>query len=383
MTGFDADVAVVGAGPIGSAAAIALSQRGLRVALLEKTSRPSDKPCGEGMMPEGVARLRELGIDLPPRQFPQLRGVRYRIPGGLTTLARFRSAEGRPQFGAGVRRTRFGPVLGAAVAGHSLIDRRSPIRVLNVSQDSDAVIAQTTSGRLRTRWLVAADGLGSPTRRALGWDVDVRPPHRRGLVGHLRVVGHEVHEVIVSFLEGADVYVAPTADDELLAVVLARAGWLRGKGVDEYLRLIFSAHPEFAGAAMSAPLLSAGPFRVHPRCVADGRVFLAGDAAGFIDPLTGDGMTAGLAATAVLSEVICAGDRAAARYSRWHAAQWRRRRVVTGLALRLSGSQHLARRALVGTRRNPGALEVLMQVNGGSRSLGRVGWRSWLALAGY
>ena len=383
MTGFDADVAVVGAGPVGSATAIALARSGMRVSLLEKADRPHDKPCGEGLMPEGVACLRELGIHLPAPLFPPLRGVRYRMPGAGATLGLFRSADGAALFGAGVRRTRLAEVMDAAVGEQDLVEREAPVRLLSLSQDAEAVTAQTSRGRLRARWLIATDGLGSPTRRALGWEMAAAPPHRRGLVGHLHVNAHGIDEVVVSFMEGADIYVAPTSDDELLAVVLARADRLRGKGIEDYRRLVFAAHPEFAGAEMSAPLLSAGPFRVRPRRVADGRVFLAGDAAGFIDPLTGDGMTAGLAATAVLREVICDGDRPAARYSRWHATQWRRRSIVTGLALRLSSSQRLARRALAGTRRNPGALEAMMQVSGGSRRLDRVGVRSWLALAGY
>jgi len=383
VTGFDADVAVVGAGPVGSATAIALAQDGMRVALLEKADRPRDKPCGEGLMPEGVACLRKLGIDLPPALFPPLRGVRYRLPGAGATLGLFRSAEGQPEYGAGVRRTRLAGVLDAAVAEQGLVERRSPVRVLSVIQDVEGVTAQTSEGSLRARWLIAADGLGSPTRRALGWEMAATPPHRRGLVGHLGVVAHGLQEVVVSFLDGADVYVAPTSEDEVLAVVLGRADGLRGRGIEDYRRLVFSAHPEFAGAEMSGPLLSAGPFRVHPRRVADGRVFLAGDAAGFIDPLTGDGMTAGLAATAVLREFLHAEDQPAARYSRWHAAQWRRRSIVTGLALRLSSSHRLARRALAGTSRNPGALEAMMQVSGGSRRLDRVGLRSWLALAGF
>ena len=383
MTGLDADVAVVGAGPVGSATAIALAQNGMRVALLEKADRPRDKPCGEGLMPEGVACLRELGIDLPAPRFPPLRGVRYRMPGAGATLGLFRSTDGAPLFGAGVRRTRLAEVMDAAVVEQSLVERQAPVRLLSLTQDSEAVTVLTSRGRLRVRWLIAADGLGSPTRRSLGWEMSAAPPHRRGLVGHLKVTAHGIQEVVVSFMEGADIYVAPTSDDELLAVVLARADRLRGKGIEDYRRLVFSAHPEFAGAEMSAPLLSAGPFRVRPRRVADGRVFLAGDAAGFIDPLTGDGMTAGLAAAAMLRDLICDGDPPAARYSKWHAAQWRRRSIVTGMALRLSSSHRLARRALAGTSRNPGALEALMQVSGGSRRLDRVGVRSWLALAGY
>ncbi|HEY8736623.1 MAG TPA: FAD-dependent oxidoreductase, partial [Candidatus Dormibacteraeota bacterium] len=62
----DADVAIVGAGPIGSALALMLARRGQRVLLLEKATFPRDKACGEGLMPAGLAILEELGISLTP-----------------------------------------------------------------------------------------------------------------------------------------------------------------------------------------------------------------------------------------------------------------------------------------------------------------------------
>ncbi len=135
----------------------------------------------------------------------------------------------------------------------------------------------------------------------------------------------------------------------------------------------------------------AGPFRIAPRTVAGGRAFLAGDSAGFLDPLTGDGIAAGLAQAAALARLLAAVDvadrgeveGAATAYRAWRSRQWRRRQVVTGLAMALTGSAAMARRAMAGVTRRPGALRSLLEVNDGTRHLRSVTPRDWAALAGF
>src|SRR5437879_1254304 len=128
----------------------------------------------------------------------------------------------------------------------------------------------------------------------------------------------------------------------------------------------------------------AGPARAAPALVAAGRVCLAGDSAGFWGPLPGEAMAAGLAQARALAGFLADDlDSAAQRYRRWHRTQWRRRRLVGGLALALTGSDRLARRALAGVSRRPVALERLLEVNDGSRSVATVHPRDWMALAGF
>ncbi|MDQ6637056.1 MAG: hypothetical protein M3Y62_04625, partial [Candidatus Dormibacteraeota bacterium] len=122
----------------------------------------------------------------------------------------------------------------------------------------------------------------------------------------------------------------------------------------------------------------------RPGAVAGGRVFLAGDAAGFLDPLTGDAISAGLNQALALSGFLAHDlDSAPSRYRRWWAAQWRRRRFVSHLARTLTGSSHLAGRAMRGANRRPQALTSLLEVNDGSRPLWRIGLRDWAALGGF
>jgi flavin-dependent dehydrogenase len=153
---------------------------------------------------------------------------------------------------------------------------------------------------------------------------------------------------------------------------------------ETYRAIVEEAHPELAGAPLTTRVRGAGPFRVGPSQVAAGGTFLVGDAAGFTDPLTGDGIAAGLVQAEALARFLVQDPAsAAARYGDWRAGQWRRRRLVSGLALGLSGSATLARRALGGLGRRPAALQSLLEVNDGTRSLASVGPRDWAALAGF
>lgn len=380
----DADVAVVGGGPIGAALAMLLARGGRRVAVLERAAFPRDKPCGEALMPSGASVLAGLGVDLLREGFPPLSGVRYRLEGHGSVAGAFRTGRG-----FGVRRIRLDALLAERAAATPNVRFITDCTALGVRHARDHVGVETRLGELRARTLVAADGLRSPVARWLGW---ARPPDgraRHALVGHLAGVAPG-NEIVVTLLGDVEVYAAPSGPDETLAVVLGGRGSLRhaGRSVAEtYRTVVDGAHPEMRDGELRGPIRGAGPFRVAPATVAAGRVFLAGDATGFLDPLTGDGISAGLAQAAVLASLLAAGGAdvadAGRRYRVWHRRQWRRRRVVTRLALGLTGSTALARRALAGVHRRPDALQALLEVNDGSRGLTGLRPRDWAALAGF
>jgi 2-polyprenyl-6-methoxyphenol hydroxylase-like FAD-dependent oxidoreductase len=385
VTTLDAQVIVVGGGPVGSVLAMLLGRSGVRTVVLEKASFPRDKPCGEGLMPGGVAVLERIGVDLGCEGFPQLAGITFRTPDGGSAFGAFRSGPELPDHGFGVRRVRFDALLAERAATTPNVEIKTGCAVGAIERTGAGFRIETAGGRLTAGRVVGADGLRSTTRGLLGWSKPPSRPHRHALVGHLTVPGHRVRGVIVTLLPANEVYVAPSGPDEVLAVVLGRPGSLRDPAasvLDTYRRMVTAAHPEFAGAECGR-IRGAGPFRVSSRTVAARGAFLVGDAAGFIDPITGDAMSAGFRAAAYLSELLAgAVPSAEARYRRWYAAQWRTRRVVTAIALGLSGSPGLARRALAGLGRHPDALESLLEVNSGIRRLGSVPLRTWSALVG-
>jgi len=135
--------------------------------------------------------------------------------------------------------------------------------------------------------------------------------------------------------------------------------------------------------ASGVPVRGAGPFWTRPARVAGGGVFLLGDAAGFLDPLTGDGMSDALVAASKLAEIFASTrEGAEAAYSSWERRQWRRRVFVARLARLLTGSTVLARRTLRRMQSRPVTLDRLLEVNDGTRSLSSLSIRDWAALAG-
>src|SRR5215831_5691713 len=102
----DADLVVIGGGPVGATLGLLLARTGRRVAVIEKGRLPRDKACGEGLLPSGARVLASVGVDLAAEGFPLVAGVRYRLEGGASVRGDFRSGPGH-----GVRRTRFDALL--------------------------------------------------------------------------------------------------------------------------------------------------------------------------------------------------------------------------------------------------------------------------------
>ncbi|MGC1193423.1 MAG: NAD(P)/FAD-dependent oxidoreductase [Candidatus Dormiibacterota bacterium] len=366
----DGEIIVAGGGPVGSALGLLLP----RALVLEAATFPRDKPCGEGLMPAGAEILRQAGVDLGAEGFPPIRGVRYSLPGGESARASFALG-----CGYGTRRTRLDNLL-AERAGV-----RTGVRVTAVRAFRDHVEVDTSDGTLSGSALIAADGIRSPVARMMGWWRPSRGTARYGLVGHL-AVEQPGQDVEVGLLGGVETYMAPVGPTEVLLAVLGERGALRTPGItveQSYRAIVDRFQPQLSSAPLLGQLTGAGPFHLRPVRVAEGRVFLAGDAAGFLDPLTGDAMSAGLAQAKALASFLTADlDGAARRYQAWVVGQWRRRVFVGSLARALSGSGRLSRRAIAGAGRRPEALQALLSVNDGSRALRTVAVRDWAALLG-
>lgn len=293
------DLLVAGGGPAGLGAAILAAARGLEVVLVEPRPGPVDKACGEGLMPGAVAALAAMGVRLRGRPFA---GIRY--------LAGGRSAEGRFAAGPGlgVRRT----TLSAALAdrAEALGVRRRIGRVEALEDRGDRVVVRVGDEPLEARWLVAADGLHSPLRRRLGLELPRRRPARVGVRRHAAVAPWtdlvEVHWATDSGPR-AEAYVTPVADD-LVGVAFLTEGAAR---FDELLPRFPALRDRLAGAEWVTPARGAGPFEQRVRRRVQGRVLLVGDAAGYLDPLTGEGVRLGLEAARALVDCLLAGRPAA------------------------------------------------------------------------
>ena len=149
------DVFVIGGGPAGLAAAIAARQQGFRVLVADGAQMPIDKPCGEGLMPDGIAALQELGISMKPQNGYPFRGIRF-LSAALAVEAKFPNGAS----GMGVRRT----VLHRLIAEHASrmgIDFLWQTPVTGISPDG----VYLGSRKVSARWIIGADGGNSRVRR--------------------------------------------------------------------------------------------------------------------------------------------------------------------------------------------------------------------------
>lgn len=308
----NSDVVVVGGGPAGIATAIAASLKGLRVTVLDSRKPPIDKPCGEGLLPEAVAALHALGIDLDSRiAFPF---------GGIRFCDEASSATARITCGQafGVRRTTL----------HEILKNRA--RELGISFlwgarasrfDSYGV---TVDGKLIPhKWLVGADGQRSIVRWWARLGTDRYKRSRFGFRRHYRV-SPWTDVVEVHWGKRCQMFVTPTAADEVCIALLSSDARLR---IDRALKQFPSVGRQLRGAS---PLLAEGGAITALGCArraVRGNVALVGDASCSIDGIAGQGLSLAFQEAIALGEALGRGDLRS--YQRAH-------RQITEVAVRMT-----------------------------------------------
>ncbi|MEU4346088.1 NAD(P)/FAD-dependent oxidoreductase [Streptomyces sp. NPDC023838] len=334
------DLLIVGGGPAGLAAAIHAVQCGFDVVVAEPRPAPVDKACGEGLMPSAVRALRALDVKVPGQH---LQGIRYvDATGGRRAEARFRTEPG-----LGTRRTVLHEALTARAAqlGVPVI----PHRVRQVTQ-SDAYV---TADGITARYLVAADGLHSPTRRALGLTERPAATRRRApRYGLRRHYGVEPWTDLVEVHWSADceAYVTPLGPRQIGVAILTSC------------QLPYDAQlarfPLLADRLLTAdrtPVRGAGPLRQQARSRVAGRVLFVGDAAGYVDALTGEGLT--LALTAADALVRCLREGRPQAYERAWSRLSRSYRLLTSSLLWIRNQPRLAPLVTPAAARFPGLFQ--------------------------
>ncbi len=297
----DADVLVVGAGPVGLAAALHARAAGRDVVVLDRREGVLDKACGEGLLPGALGAVRALGVDPPGHD---LAGISYRSPARHADHL-FARGQGR-----GVRRTTLHAALRERALDAGAVVVHAGVRALRQDADVVQVRASDHDGgarTLRARYVLGCDGLGSTVRRLSGLDADAprrgpaAPEARYGLRRHYRTAPWS-DLVEVHWAAGAEAYVTPVADDLVGVAVLAPRRASHGtEGFDATLAATFPELGErLRGAEPAGPVHGAGPLRRRSRRRTAGRVRLVGDASGYVDALTGEGVRVGLAQAAAV-----------------------------------------------------------------------------------
>jgi flavin-dependent dehydrogenase len=265
-------------------------------------------------MPHTVAHLEKLGVHPRGKTF---RGITY-LDAKHSVRAEFRSGQG-----IGMRRTALSEALHEAAIN-------AGVRI--VHGDVDAVTQDASSvrcGEFTARYLAAADGLHSPIRRSLGLDLPHRGRRRWGIRRHFQIAPWS-DTVEVHWARDTEAYVTPVAEDSVgVAVLTSRQGRL-----DDHLRE-FPALAARLAEASHGPDRAAGPLRQRVKSQAAGRVMLVGDAAGYVDALTGEGLGIAFGGAEVLVNCVLAdtpGD-----YDRQWRRMSRRYRALTAGLLHASG----------------------------------------------
>jgi len=348
------DCAIVGGGPAGLAAAIAARRRGLKTAIFEGLAvGPIDKCCGEGLMPDAIDALRDLGVILPPPAAAPFAGIRF-LDGDARAEALFPH-----QKGAGVRRTSLHALLEqhAREAGAEIF-RGAPVR--DVSEVS-------------ARWIVAADGAQSLLRRAVGLEAARACPRRFAARLHYRLEPW-TDLVEVHWTRGAQAYVTPVADDVVGVAIVSRDP----RRFDELLPLFPSLDLRLRGAEHASTARGGVTVSRQLPQVTKVNLALVGDASGSVDAVTGLGLSLAFQQAAALADAMAAGDLAP--YAAAHRRIARMPRVMEALMLAMDRHDHFRRRSILALQAEHGHFSRLLAVHQGAPLGLSIGLRIPLAL---
>jgi flavin-dependent dehydrogenase len=369
------DVVIVGAGPAGAVAATVLARAGARVRLLDRAPFPRDKLCGDTINPGALALLRRLRLAAAV----EARGIK--VDGMRLTGATGIAIEGRyPDHLHGVALTRReldALLLSAAADAGAEVECGTAVREAVVTKRPGGAFVEGVKveigGVLRTvpgRVTIAAVGRrstlafglglarhpGTPRRWAIGAYFDTRNGHR-SCFGEMHI------------RRGRYIGVAPIENGMTNVCLVQPCGTGELKHPEHLLRRVLAGDPmlrdRFADAPLGAPPAVLGPLAVDTTGRSIDGLIVAGDAAGFIDPMTGDGLRfairGGELAAAAALEALERGwpgvhARLAAARRREFAGKWRFNRTLRTLV----DSPSAVRVCAEGARIAPGIVRRLV-----------------------
>ena len=291
-------VAVLGGGPAGLAAALALQQRGCRVALYDGQRPPIDKACGEGLMPEAVRLLRGLGVSLSERDGAPMTGISFHDAHASASAALGDGLPGNAN-GLAVRRTLLQSRMAARAAAMGI-----DLRWGAVVQAMKGGGFRSAGEAIHADYFVIADGLCSTLAAACGFRERNCYSTRYASRQQFRRAPRSNH-VEVYWGSGEQIYVTPLGDEEVGVALLTSK---RGRRLSDALPDFPAVAKWIAGAETTSSMRGAVT-KTRRLCeVVRGNIAVLGDASGSVDAVTGEGLLSALRQANALADAIGAGE---------------------------------------------------------------------------
>ena len=365
---------IVGGGPAGLAAAIALRQRGIDCTVVEARPPAIDKACGEGLMPDSRETLGRLGVHLEDSDGYLFRGIRFSDP-AQTVDAYFPNGAG-----IGVRRPRLHSLLTerAREAGATLLFN-SHVRLPEAERSTaNGYQTATINGEpIRFRYLIGADGQASSIRKWAGLEGTKKSSLRYGFRTHYRAAPWSDY-VEVHWGPTGQLYITPVASDCVCVVYITRDPHCDRAN-------LLADFPEVAARLTSAEIASqqrgavTATRKLHR--VATDTVALIGDASGSADAITGEGLAISFRQALALADAVAFGSLSS--YNRAHRQIGKLPHAMGALMLTLDRWPRIQVHALRTLAQKPVVFRELLHAHMGHRRLHRVllrrapafGWR--------
>ena len=297
------EVVVIGGGPAGLSAALICARRGLDTTIVEKRTFPVIKACGEGLMPGGVDALKRLVPQelINKMEYQKFSGIRYIAPNGECTSGYFGKGDGW-----GIERSELSKLLGQAA------EKEPKIKILQntvatVKGSTEQPIVHFNDQTLRPKLLIAADGLHSPIRRWAGLNGPPSKLKRWGLRQHYQIKPW-ANLVEVHWSKDMEAYVTPVSPNTVGVAVLSHreliSSWQKPISLKETVQIFSDLAPKLLLSEAKDQLIGIGPLHQTVKKTGTGKVVLVGDAAGYLDAITGEGISNAMEQALLMDRIL-------------------------------------------------------------------------------
>ena len=345
------EIAIIGGGPAGTSAATTAARLGARVLLLERSRLPRHKVCGEFISAESLGLLRAL-LDGTPGSLlladaPRMHTARIFLDGAVLQAPLPAPAASIERYALDIALWRAAECAGA--------DARMKVAVEKITRSNQHWRLRTTGGDFDASCVVYATGRWSNLRPAI---MPVR--YFAGVKAHFETTVAEPDTVDLYFWRGGYCGVSRVNRNEVNVCALIDSSALR-RGGKQPLQHIFDSHADLRHRSLpwrqSTDVVITSPLLFRGLIPQSDGVVRAGDAAGFINPFTGDGISLALRTGALAAECLCcvwqdgcAVEAAARDYATTYSRQFAklfRRTALMRRALAIPGLLHAARWGII------------------------------------